>query len=406
MRPAVKLVVIGHKDHGKSTLIGRLLYDGGFIKPDRIAELKKSSQKYGGHALNYAFLLDSFEEERRDGLTIDTVNVLFETVHQRYTLVDCPGHRELIKNMMTGASDANAALLVISAKDDEGIQDQTIDHLRLARLMGIKTLVVAVTKMDATEYSVVRYGGVVGRAKDILSETGYDAECVPFVPVSSIDGENLLNPATRMPWYPGACLCAVLDTTVLPAAPLTGRPFRLPVQDIYLVEGAPLVIGTIEAGSLALGDRVSFQPSGAQGRVIAITVADRPCRNAGPGASIGFRVESLMPGVVRRGDVCGHDSTPPSATKQIMAQLAVFGERPLENGREVRIHSAVADVAARIDDIRGTHPHISARIVLEAPLAAEMFSVCAPLGRFMVSEGNMIIAAGVITALVPCPFFR
>lgn len=402
MKTKVKLVVIGHKDHGKSTLIGRLIYNSGSVKPDRIAELDRCSRVYGGLPRNYAFLIDSFEEERRDGLTMDTVNIPYETKNYHYSLIDCPGHRELIKHMMTGASDANAALLVVSAKDDEGIQAQTIDHLRLIRLLGISTLLIAISKMDASGYSFDRYLELISQMQKILGDIGYDAASVPFIPVSSIDGENLDGVAARMPWYSGIPLSAMLDKTIFPSTSLVGKPFRLPVQDIYMIRGTALIVGTVEAGSVSVGDDVCFQPSGKQGRVVDIMLADRQCHSAGAGESIGIRVsEDRRSDTVRRGEICGHQRFPPSTAKEIMVQMAVFKDMPVANGQSVVFHSVAGEVSARIEDIQGDHPYIGARIVLEKITSVELFNECQPLGRFMTSDGDEVTAAGVITALLP-----
>jgi len=285
----INLVVVGHKDHGKSTLIGRLLFDSKAILEQKLQEIEDELKKSGKEEFKFAFILDSLEEERRGGLTIDVMQTPFKTKKYLYTIIDCPGHREFIKNMLTGASQADAAILVVSAK--EGIQDQTKQHLFLIKTLGISQLILAVNKMDKVNYDAGRFEEVSKKLKEILSSLGYGK--VPIIPVSAFVGDNAFKRSEKMQWYDGLTLVETLDKTISPSTLPLNKPLRGCVQDIYEVEKRKIVVCKVETGVLESGNVVLFCPSGKKGLVRNVEVFGREARKAEPGDSVGLVVDGI-----------------------------------------------------------------------------------------------------------------
>jgi Translation elongation factor EF-1alpha (GTPase) len=263
-KPHLNLIVIGHVDHGKSTLVGRLLMDRGFIDEKTIKEAEEAAKKLGKDSEKYAFLLDRLKEERERGITINLTFMKFETKKYFFTIIDAPGHRDFVKNMITGASQADAAILAVSAKKGEfeagmSPEGQTREHLILAKTMGIDQIIVAVTKMDLTEppYDEKRYKEIVDTLTKFMKSFGFKMDKVKFVPVVSPTGENITRKSENMKWYTGSTLEEYLDALEMPPKPVD-KPLRIPIQEVYSISGVGVVpVGRVETGVLKVGDKVS-----------------------------------------------------------------------------------------------------------------------------------------------------
>jgi elongation factor 1-alpha len=391
----INLVVIGHKDHGKSTLLGRLLFDSAAIKQDRIEELKKYSAAGDCQDINYAFLLDTLEEEREGGLTIDVSQARFKSKRYTYIATDCPGHRELIKNMLTGASHSDAALVIVSAAANEGVRPQTIEHIKVSRLIGIRQMTVAVTKMARAKYSEQRFLELRAAMQKVLQRYGYDqAACVP---VDSIAGENLFTKSTAMSWYRGKPLVTVLDRACVPPVPLIALPMRMPIQDVFQNGAHSYLMGRIESGVLRTGARIVFMPSGADVRVRVILVGDKKRTQARAGENVAISCAGSATNAVGRGEVAGVKAFPPSSARSFSAALIVMDKKALEG--EVAVHCATATRKARIHKTGGRYPYLKVQVYLDSSMAVERFPDMPQLGRFVVACDNKYVAAGTVTGV-------
>ncbi|MGB9726469.1 MAG: elongation factor 1-alpha, partial [Fervidicoccaceae archaeon] len=296
-KPHLNLVVIGHVDHGKSTTVGHILYRLGFIDPKKMAELEAEAQKRGKESFKFAWLLDNLKEERERGVTIDLSFMKFETKKYYFTIIDAPGHRDFVKNMITGASQADAAILVVSARKGEfeagmSPEGQTREHLLLAKTMGIDQIIVAINKMDATEppYSQERFKQVVDVMTKFMKGLGYDTSKIPFIPISGWMGDNLIERSPNMPWYNGPTLVEALDQLQIPPKPVD-KPLRIPIQAVYAISGIGTVpVGRVETGVLKKGDRIVFMPPAVVGEVRSIEMHHTQIEKAEPGDNIGFNV--------------------------------------------------------------------------------------------------------------------
>src|SRR5436189_171851 len=260
-KPHLNLVFIGHVDHGKSTTVGRILYDTGNIDPHELENLKKLAEQMGKATFEFAFVMDQVKEERERGLTIDVAHKRFDTDKYYFTIIDAPGHRDFVKNMITGTSQADAAVLVVGAA--EGVQTQTKEHIFLARTLGVEQLIVAINKMDVSKppFAEARYNELKAELSTLLKGVGYKVDKVPFIPISSYKGENIVKASTKMAWYKGPALVEALNQLTVPPKP-TNLPLRLPVQDVYSITGAGTVpVGRVETGLLKVGMKVHFMPA-------------------------------------------------------------------------------------------------------------------------------------------------
>ncbi|MHB9156336.1 MAG: GTP-binding protein [Endomicrobiales bacterium] len=396
MTGKIRVAVIGHKDHGKSTLIGRMLFERGLVKPDRLSEVAACSAANGGRSLNFAFLLDTFEEERTGGLTIDTVQVEIPGPKNGFVFIDCPGHRELVKNMLTGASAADAALLVVSADRAEGIQEQTRGHVRLARGMGIARMVVAVTKMDTAGYREARFRQLAREIRKILGREGYKSRAVPLVPVSAVNGGNILRASKEMGWYRGKPLARTLEARFSPARPPMKTPLRVTVQDVYAADGKAFVVGKVESGVLRKGEEVVFQPSGKRGKVTLLRSGSRAVACAVPGAAIGFSL-AAGPDGIRRGEVCSAASSPAKPAKAFEARLFPFEDISLRPGASFAVYCGTAVCRGVLKEVRKEDSFYRVRFSLAGSMVIEPFALMPPLGKIVIAGTRAAVAAGIVT---------
>ena len=407
--PRINLVVVGHKDHGKSTLIGRLLYDSKAILKQKLDEIRTELKKSGETKFEFAFLLDSLEEERKGGLTIDIMQTPFKSKKYLYTIIDCPGHREFIKKMLTGASQADAALLVVSAK--EGIQDQTRQHTFLIKTLGIKQLVIAINKMDKVAYKENQFKKTCSELKQILHSLGYSD--VPMIPISAIKGDNVFKKSEKMKWYKGLTLIDTLDENIVPSALPLNKPLRGVVQDIYQYENNQQIIACkIETGTLKPEKTVIFNPSGKKGFLKKILIFGSAAEKAEPGDSVGLILDGID--TVERGEVLSYPQNQPQNVKKFIAEIIVFSDIQIKNGDELTIRYGTAEkkckvqkIVSEIDPVnltvRSKLPEVlknetvgEMELLALEPLCLEKYSDFPELGRFVVEGKKGAAAAGIV----------
>jgi len=409
----INLVIIGHKDHGKSTLVGRLLHDSKAVLAQKMREVEAEVKKTGDEGFRFAFLLDTLEEERKGALTIDIMHTPFKTKKNLYTIIDCPGHREFIKKMFTGASQADAAVLVVSA--EEGIRDQTKQHAFLIRTLGIQQFIVALNKIDAVEYDETRFVEIRDQLVPILKSLEYENS--PIVPVSALTGENVFQKQKRMQWYKGLSLVETLDAVVKPSAPPVDKPLRGCVQDIYEINGERIIICKILTGILTEGKIIRFDPLGEKGRVRKIQVFGKGIDRAGPGDSVGLSVDGIRG--VERGEVISYPRRRASVVESFVAEIILLSDITMEKGDVLAIRCGTAEKKCEVRRILEKIDAINLTVDAKFPdslkggdvgklllspieqMSIERFSEFPELGRFVVEGKKGTVAAGIVLEIQP-----
>ncbi|MHA1581570.1 MAG: translation elongation factor EF-1 subunit alpha [Candidatus Baldrarchaeia archaeon] len=426
-KPHLNLVIIGHVDHGKSTLMGHLLYLAGAIDERTLRKYEEEAKKIGKESFKYAWVLDKLKEERERGLTIDLAFWKFETSKYYFTIIDAPGHRDFIKNMITGASQADAAVLVVSAKKGEfeagiGPGGQTREHAYLAFTLGVSQIVVAINKMDdpSVNWSQERYQEIRNEVAQLLKEIGYKVDKIHFVPVSAWTGDNLVKKSDKMPWYDGPTLMEALDQFEVPQKPID-KPLRIPIQDVYSITGVGTVpVGRVETGVLKVGDTVVFEPAGVKGEVKSIEMHHEPLQQAVPGDNIGFNVKGVSKKDIRRGDVAGHPDKPPTVAKEFIGQIIVIWHpTSIAPGYTPVLHAHTAHVATRFAELLTKIDRRTGQIVEEKPaylkrgdaalvkfvptrpFVIEKYAELPQLGRFAIRDMGKTVAVGIVKEIVP-----
>lgn len=424
-KPHLNLIIAGHVDHGKSTTTGHLLYLKGYVDERQMEELTRESMKTGvGDTFKYAWVLDKLKDERERGLTIDTAYVRFETSKYYFTIIDAPGHRDFVKNMITGASQADCALLVVSAKRGEfeaGVapEGQATEHAFLLYTLGVRQIVVAVNKMDdeTVKYSEARYKECLNVLEDLFRRIGFDPKRakVIFLPISGWVGDNLVEPSKNMPWYKGPTLIQALDE-FSPPPKMTDKPLRIPIQQVFGITGVGTVpVGRVESGILRPGDKVIIMPSGKRAEVKSIEMHHETLQQAEPGDNIGFNLKGVARKEVRRGEVLGHETNPPTVAKEFIGQIIVIrhptaiaaGYTPVLHIHTEQVACTFSELMRKMDPRTGavteekpaylrTGDAALVRFRPIRPIACEVFSEFPPLGRFAIRDMGMTIAAGVI----------
>ncbi len=421
-RPHLNLVIMGHVDHGKSTTTGHMLYLAGAIDDRTIKAFEEEARKLGKETFKFAWVLDNLKEERERGLTIDLRFLRFETKKYYFTIIDAPGHRDFVKNMITGASQADGAILFVSAKRGEfeagiGPGGQTREHAFLAFTLGVGQLTVAVNKMDdpSVNWNEERYNEIKSEVGRMLKMVGYKVDKVHFVPTSGWTGDNLVKKSEKMAWYKGPSLMEALDTFEEPSKP-TQKPLRLPVQDVYTITGVGTVpVGRVETGVLKEGDEVVFMPAGKKGEVKSLEMHHTRIPKAEPGDNIGFNVRGVGKADIRRGDVCGHVSDPPTVAKEFVGQIIViYHPTAVAAGYTPVFHYHTGQVACRLTELLKKIDPRSGQVVQENPdflktgdaamvkveplhsIAIETYTDFPELGRFAIRDMGTTVAAGVV----------
>ena len=410
-KPHQNLAVIGHVDHGKSTLVGRLLYETENVPEHVIEQYKEEAEEKGKGGFEFAYVMDNLAEERERGVTIDIAHQEFDTDEYYFTIVDCPGHRDFVKNMITGASQADNAVLVVAA--DDGVQPQTQEHVFLARTLGIGEMIIAVNKMDLVDYEESRFEQTKQEVSELLKQVRFDTDSVKYIPVSAFEGDNIAERSDNTSWYHGDILLEALNN--LPEAePPTDAPLRLPIQDVYTISGIGTVpVGRVETGILNTGDNVSFQPSDVGGEVKTIEMHHEEVPNAEPGDNVGFNVRGIGKDDIRRGDVCGPADDPPSVAETFTAQVVVMqhpsvitaGYTPVFHAHTAQVACTIESIDKKIDPASGEVAEESpdfiqsgdAAVVTvrpQKPLSIEPSSEIPELGSFAIRDMGQTIAAG------------
>ncbi|MCG1002039.1 MULTISPECIES: translation elongation factor EF-1 subunit alpha [Halobacterium] len=405
------LAVIGHVDHGKSTMVGRLLYETGSVPEHVIEQHKEEAEEKGKGGFEFAYVMDNLAEERERGVTIDIAHQEFSTDEYEFTIVDCPGHRDFVKNMITGASQADNAVLVVAA--DDGVAPQTREHVFLSRTLGIDELIVAVNKMDIVDYDESKYNQVVSDVKDLFGQVGFATEDASFIATSAFEGDNVSEHSENTPWYDGPTLLEALNDLPAPSPP-TDTDLRLPIQDVYTISGIGTVpVGRIETGVMNMGDNVSFQPSDVGGEVKTIEMHHEEVDKAEPGDNVGFNVRGIGKDDIRRGDVCGPADDPPTVAETFTAQVVVMqhpsvitaGYTPVFHAHTAQVACTIESIDKKMDPSSGEtqeeNPDFiqsgDAAVVTvrpQKPLSIEPSSEIPELGSFAVRDMGQTIAAG------------
>ena len=414
-KPVLNVAFIGHVDAGKSTTVGRLLYDSGAIDPQELEKLKREAQERGKAGFEFAYVMDKLKEERERGVTIDVAHKKFETPKYEVTIVDCPGHRDFIKNMITGASQADAAILVVDVNDAKiGIQPQTREHMFLARTLGIKQIAVCINKMDTVNYSQEEYEKMKKMLSDqLLKILGYNPDQIDFIPTASLKGDNVVKRSENMPWYKGPTLVEAIDKFQPPEKPIN-LPLRIPIQDVYSITGVGTVpVGRVETGVLKPGDKVVFEPAGVSGEVKSIEMHHEQIPQAEPGDNIGFNVRGVSKKDLKRGDVCGHPDNPPTVAEEFTAQIVILqhptaitvGYTPVFHAHTAQVACTFIELLKKLDPRTGqvieenpqflkTGDAAIVRIKPTKPMVIENVREIPQLGRFAIRDMGMTIAAG------------
>jgi len=316
-KPHINLVVIGHVDHGKSTTVGRILFDTGAVTQQELDKLRARAAEVGKAGFEFAFIMDRVKEEQERGVTIDLSYKEFQTQKFFITIIDAPGHKDFVKNMITGTSQADAALLVVSANPGEGVMEQTKEHIFLAKTLGVPQLMVAVNKMDMAKYDEARFNEVKAEVQKLLKGVGYNIEKVPIIPVSSWKGENITKPSAQLAWYKGKFLIGAFDDLDAPLKP-TDKPLRMPIQDVYTITGIGTVpVGRIETGIMKVGQQIIVSPSGKVGEVKSIEMHHQQMPTGEPGDNVGINLRGIGKEDMKRGDVIGPVDSPPPVVKEL-----------------------------------------------------------------------------------------
>jgi len=432
----VNVVVIGHVDSGKSTTTGHLIYKCGGIDQRTIEKFEKEASELGKGSFKYAWVLDKLKAERERGITIDIALWKFETPKYYVTVIDAPGHRDFIKNMITGTSQADCAILVVAAGTGEfeaGISKdgQTREHALLAYTLGIRQLIVAVNKMDNTNWSEPRFNEIVTEVSNYIKKIGFNPATVAFVPISGWHGDNMIEASANMPWYKGwkkttkageftgKTLLDAIDAIEPPSRP-TGKPLRLPLQDVYKIGGIGTVpVGRVETGVIKSGMIVTFAPVNVTTEVKSVEMHHEQLVEGLPGDNVGFNVKNVSVKDIRRGNVCSDSKNDPAKeAASFVAQVIILnhpgqisaGYAPVLDCHTAHIACKFSELVEKIDRRSGKKLEDSPKFVKSGdaaivkmvpskPMCVEAFSDYAPLGRFAVRDMRQTVAVGVIKSV-------
>lgn len=424
-KPHLNLAVIGHVDNGKSTLTGRLLYETGYVDEKGFKEIEEMAKKMGKEDFAFAWILDRFKEERERGVTIEATHVGFETNKYFLTIIDLPGHRDFIKNMIVGTSQADAALLVISARPGEfetaiGPQGQGREHLFLAKTLGVNQIIIAANKMDIVNYDQKRFEQIRAEMVKLLKLLGYDPNKVPIIPVSAVRGDNIRLKSSNMAWYNGPTLLDAFDALEPPQRPIE-KPLRLPVQDVFSITGAgTVVVGRVETGVIKPGDKIIVMPAAKVGDVRSLETHHMKLDEAKPGDNIGVNLRGVEKEDVKRGDVLGRVDNPPTVAEEIVARVIVLwhptaigpGYAPVMHIHTATVPVQIVELISKLDPRTGQTIEQKPQFIKQGdvamvklkplkPTVVEKFSEFPALGRFALRDMGRTIAAGQIIEVKP-----
>ena len=419
----VNIVVIGHVDAGKSTTTGHLIYKCGGIDKRVIEKFEKEASEMGKSSFKYAWVLDKLKAERERGITIDIALWKFETSKYYFTIIDAPGHRDFIKNMITGTSQADVAVLVIASPTGEfeaGISKngQTREHALLAYTLGVKQMIVATNKMDSTSppYSKERYEEIKGEVSNFLKKVGYKPAVIPFVPISGWHGDNMIESGDNMKWYKGPTLLEALDGIKPPKRPID-KPLRLPLQDVYKIGGVGTVpVGRVETGILKPGTSIKFAPGNIVTDCKDVEMHHEKLEQAMPGDNVGFNIKNVSVKDIKRGYVASNNKDHPAKETETFTSQVIIMNHPgqISNGYAPVLDCHTAHIACKFKDITQKIDRRTGKVIEEnpkflkngdasivklepsKPMCVETFTEYPPLGRFAVRDMRQTVAVGVI----------
>ena len=422
-KPHINLVVIGHVDAGKSTSTGHLIYKCGGIDERTLEKYRKEAELIGKGSFCFAWALDNLKAERDRGITINISLTQFETDKYHYTIIDAPGHRDFIKNMITGTSQADCAVLVISSQAGEfeaGIakEGQTREHALLAYTLGVKQMVVAINKVDhpSTNYSEERFNEIMGEARNFLKAAGYKPDAIPFVPISGWTGENLIEKSDKLKWYKGETLIKTLDGIEAPKRP-TDLALRLPINDVFKISGVGTVpVGRVETGVIKPGMMICFSPGNIVTECKTVEMHHEILPEAGPGDNVGFNIRNVSVKDIKRGNVASDNSNNPAQeAEKITAQIIIMnhpnqicaGYSPVIDCHTAHIASRFDKLLQKIDKRTGKAVEDEPKalkngeaaiieLIPNKPMCVETYKEFPPLGRFAVRDMKQTVAVGVI----------
>jgi len=422
----VNLVVIGHVDSGKSTTTGHLIYKCGGIDKRTIEKFEEEAKQMGKGSFKYAWVLDKLKAERERGITIDIALWKFETPKYYFTIIDAPGHRDFIKNMITGTSQADVAILIIASGEGEfeaGISKngQTREHALLAFTLGVKQMIVCINKMDdkSVNWSEKRYNEIKDEVSAYLKKVGYNPEKIPFIPISGWHGDNMIDRSPNLGWYKGPTMLEALDDIKPPKRP-SDKPLRIPLQDVYKIGGIGTVpVGRVETGVLKPGMVVTFAPTNVTTEVKSIEMHHEALQEAVPGDNVGFNVKSVAVKDIRRGNVAGDSKNdPPAETVYFTAQVIIInhpgqihaGYAPVVDCHTAHIACKFKELLTKVDRRSGKKLEDAPKnvksgdaamvlMVPSKPMCVENFAEYPPLGRFAVRDMRQTVAVGVIKSV-------
>ncbi len=401
----LKLVIVGHVDHGKSTLIGRLLYDTHSVPEDKVKDVEKKCQRLGKD-FEYAFLLDALEEEQEQNITIDTTETYFRSSKKNYVIIDAPGHKDFIKNMVTGSSSADAAILVVDAQ--EGLKEQTTRHSYLLKLLGINDVIVVINKMDLVQFSEARFGELKEKIITLLLKM--DLSLLSIVPISAREGDNVMKPSPKMTWYKGKTILETLNSYWPDQQKDT--MLRFPVQDVYRWDGKRIIAGRIESGKLNVGEAIVFSPSLKEIKVKSIEKWNSGSNSAEAGDSIGITMEEQI--FIERGEIASLEDQKPAIVEEFKANVFWLGNEPLrlhkkyllklttqERECEIvlikkRVNSSTLEVLQESGAEVLTNEVAEVIISTTKPIVLDSFKLSKNTGRFVLVDNYDVAGGGIV----------
>ncbi len=408
-KETLKFVIVGHIDHGKSTLIGRLFYDTGSLPEERIEEVRKVCEALGKE-MEFAYVMDHLEEERDQGITIDTAQTFFKTKKRDYVIIDAPGHREFTKNMITGASQAEAAILIVDA--EEGVKEQTRRHAYILKMLGLEQVIVVINKMDLVDYKEERYKEVVNEVKEFLNKIGVKPSYM--IPVSSKEGDNIAKESANMKWYSGLTVLQALDT-FKSGKDRSYLSLRMPVQDVYKIGEKRILVGRVESGMIRQGDEIVVLPSKERTRVLSVEeFLNDDKREAVSGESTGIVLENKL--FVDRGNVISNGELP-LVTRNIKANIFWMSKSSLKKGETVILKCATQEVNCKVEkiekridsstlgvigeDVEEIGDREVGEVILKSDkdLVVDDFNKTPEIGRFVIDKNLDTAGGGIITEL-------
>ncbi len=403
------VVFIGHVDHGKSTTVGRLLFDAGDIDEQEMRKLKEKAAEAGKAGFEFAYVMDNLAEERERGVTIDLSHKKFESDKYEFTIIDAPGHADFIKNMITGVSQADAAVLVVAATD--GVNEQSKEHAYLSKVFGIDQLIIAVNKMDMREYSEARFNEVKDEVAKLTGSLGFKS--IRYVPIAALLGENVVKASDKMPWWKDGSLLDLLNGFETTDKPTT-LPLRVPIQDVYAIKGIGLVpVGRVETGILRPNTKCVAVPAktgtGLAGEIKDVEMHHEKVSEALPGFNVGFSVKGYNKGDIAKGDVIGTPDSPPTLASEFTGQIFVLnhpsvitvGYSPVFHIHTAQVSCRITEIVKKVAPTQEDHPDFirngDGAIVKFVPLKAvvvEKRDDIPQLARFAIRDSGKTVAAG------------